>query len=456
MEETKKSDIDDFELNNPRFNKENNFSVIINLDKTCYFKGDVIKGNIILQPQDVVKKSLLLYPITANATLLEIHNYLNGGNVTEENILFKYPLKIQKFEGSEIINGKKIPFEFQIPDNVYPSLIIIDRNSYIRHILVIDFSSIEVKKSIMIIIKNEQYYSPFNGLYKSPIEVTHSTTKHKFALFYVGSISGKVKLEKNAFAYDEAIPIIIDIDCSTLTIRIQKVIISIYLVISRNNKTDHKQAVWKTEKIVFSKKISLLNQKDKYHLEDIIQLPKGNPNQIYKILDCDNRKYSEKYKDILLYPSCFGGLLTCEYFLKVIFETNTLFSTNEFIVIPLDFYENENNQIDNSNSKMKIMNNDEDIISTPKPFSNSIKLNDNYSFNRSNTQRMNFDNKFLFKNQSQKEEENNNILNNNDNEQKEKDKNKNSINIKQEMVTKEKDEIESFDAPPSIINNNDK
>ena len=68
-------------------------------------------------------------------------------------------------------------------------------------------------------------------------------------------------------------------------------------------------------------------------------MPKGNPGQIYQKLDSDKKKYSEKYSDIFIYPSCFGGLLSCEYYLKVLFETDTLFSTNEFIIIPLDFYE---------------------------------------------------------------------------------------------------------------------
>ena len=447
-------DNEDFEKDNKKYNNENNFSVIIELNKTCFFKGEILKGIINLKPKDVVKKSLLLCPISANATLIEIQNYKN---TTEENILFKYPMNIPKFEGKDIIDGMKIPFEFQIPLNSYPSLIF-DNNTYVRHILIFDFSSIEVKKSVVLIIKNEQYFSLVNELYKSPVEKTHKTTKHKYAIFYVGDISGTVKLEKNAFSYEEAIPIQIDIDCSTLTIRIKKVHISIFIIMSKNNKLNHKQVESKSEKNIFTKTISLLNQRDQYHIEDLIQLPKGNPGQIYQKLDSDKKKYSEKYSDIFIYPSCFGGLLSCEYYLKVLFETDTLFSTNEFIIIPLDFYEkNGKNEVKNTNTSVQPISVEEGIFSTPKPMNNCI-LYDNIPLNRSKTQNNDKENNNILLNNDNISQNNNNsftLFNNDINEQKGKEKNNNnSININQEIVTAEKDESEGFEAPPSIINNN--
>ena len=51
------------------------------------------------------------------------------------------------------------------------------------------------------------------------------------------------------------------------------------------------------------KSIPLVEQRKEYHLEDIIQLPKDNPNDIYKKLDLDKRIFSEKYKNIF-FISC--------------------------------------------------------------------------------------------------------------------------------------------------------
>ena len=118
------------------------------------------------------------------------------------------------------------------------------------------------------------------------------------------------------------------------------------LSINKNNKANHKQSFSKIEKKIISKTFSLLKENNTYHLEEVIKLPKGNPSEIYKQLDTDNRCYGEKFKDILLFPSSYDGLITCEYYFKIVLETDTLFSTNEFLKMPIDFYANENEKED--------------------------------------------------------------------------------------------------------------
>lgn len=49
--------------------------------------------------------------------------------------------------------------------------------------------------------------------------------------------------------------------------------------------------------------------------------------------------HSEKFENIRLYPACYGGLLSCNYFIKFVFDINSWLTTNEEIIIPLDFYE---------------------------------------------------------------------------------------------------------------------
>ena len=338
----------DFENNNEKYNKEKFFIVNIQLEKTCFFKSEIIKGKATIKTKDTIKKSVLNCTIAANVTLLEVHNYklkVGGYDTTEELILFKYPVNIPEFTPNNILDGVTIPFEFQIPQNAYPSCIL-GMDSYIRHILIFDFPTIETKKSTVIIIKNSRYFTEFNELYKAPAEVSLKTYKHKYAIFYMGEFICTLKLLKNAFCYYENIPFAIDIDCTTLKIRINRIYICLMLKVCKNSKTNHKQIVSKIEKKISSKAFSLLKEKNKYHLEEILKLPKGNPNEIYKKLDKDKRCYGEKFKDILLFPSCYDGLLTCEYYLKILLETDTLFSTNEFLIMPIDFYakENENDE----------------------------------------------------------------------------------------------------------------
>lgn len=61
-------------------------------------------------------------------------------------------MDIPKFDGEKLISGMEIPFEYPVPRNSYPS-VIIDNNSYVRHILTFDYPNIEAKKSILIILK---------------------------------------------------------------------------------------------------------------------------------------------------------------------------------------------------------------------------------------------------------------------------------------------------------------
>ena len=338
----------DFENNNEKYNKEKFFTVNIELKKTCFFKGELLKGKVTIKAKSTIKKSLLNCTIPANATLLEVHNYKlkeRDNDTTEEFILFKYPVNIPLFTADNVLDGVTVPFEFQICHNAYPSCIF-GMDSYIRHILTFDFPTIETKKSTVIIIKNSKHFTEFNELYKTPAEVSLKTFKHKYGLFYMGEFTCTLKLLKNAFSYNENIPFVIDIDCSKLKIRLTRIFICLMLAISKKSKTNQKKSLSRIEKKVTSKTFSFSKVKDKYHLEEVMKLPKGNPYEIYKQLDEDNRCYGEKFKDVLLFPSCYDGFLTCEYYFKIVLETNTLFSTDEYLIMPIDLYTKENEKKD--------------------------------------------------------------------------------------------------------------
>ena len=338
----------DFENNNEKYNKEKFFTVNIELKKTCFFKGELLKGKVTIKAKSTIKKSLLNCTIPANATLLEVHNYKlkeRDNDTTEEFILFKYPVNIPLFTVDNALDGVTVPFEFQICHNAYPSCIF-GMDSYIRHILTFDFPTIETKKSTVIIIKNSKHFTEFNELYKTPAEVSLKTFKHKYGLFYMGEFTCILKLLKNAFSYNENIPFVIDIDCSKLKIRLTRIFICLMLAISKKSKTNQKKSLSRIEKKITSKTFSFSKVKDKYHLEEVMKLPKGNPYEIYKQLDEDNRSYGEKFKDVLLFPSCYDGFLTCEYYFKIVLETNTLFSTDEYLIMPIDLYTKENEKED--------------------------------------------------------------------------------------------------------------
>ena len=178
---------------------------------------------------------------------------------------------------------------------------------------------------------------------KAPVSLYLQATKYKYAFFNYGSFNSTITLSKNMFFYNEVIPLMIDIDCPKLSINIKSIKVILNRLIKKNYHSDHQKIRSEKTKEIVSKTIPLKKGENMYHIEEIIQIPTLpidlNTKETYIVLDNDKRKYSEKFKNILLFPTCYGGLLTCEYNLNIIFEMDSWFTSNEKAIIPLDIYE---------------------------------------------------------------------------------------------------------------------
>ena len=345
----------DFE-SNKKYNFEKNVSMIFDINKTCYSKGEMIFGSIVLTPKDGLVQTQLINPF-AKMTLKEHHYYeyyeyhydskrgtsTAEKRVDEENIIiFSIHMDFSNFNGANILTGLQIPFQIQVPVMSYPSCFF-EPSAYCRHFLTCDFPTIEARKSVEIIIKNNMYFSSLNGLLKTPAVITKEITKHKYAFFNYGSFKATITLPKNIFSYTENIPFIIEIDCKKLSFNIKGLYVSINRTIKKNHQQNHQYVRSYDTVEIINKTIPLMKGEELYHVEDIITFPVSppeiNPVEVYKQLDADNRKHDEKFKKIKLFPTCYGGLLSCEYFLKVIIQMDTFFSTNEEFILPIDIYE---------------------------------------------------------------------------------------------------------------------
>ena len=392
------------------FNYENDVSLSIELDKTCYSKGEKINGTLILIPEQNSTHTELVNPY-AKFSFIEKQCYEfletfyekdrdiikpTRKNIEEIKILGSYPMNFSKYEKSKMLPNLKIPFQIMIPINAYPSLMS-DKNTYILHFLTCELESLKVKKSIPFIIKNNPYFTKENKLLKIPYETKQLIGKHKFAIISCGNFEVKINLEKNICPYNENLPITIDIDCSNLNnIKLKGVNIYIFRTFRKNSqKNKNLMKEEKTEEIV-RKTLPLREGEITYHIEDGIKLPISsnlNPEIVYQLLDKNKDQGMKKFQNIKLFPSCSGGLLSCNYFLKIIIETNTLFSTNEEMIIPVDFYSSSNNNKEDNEKNSKINmnlnieeNNDGNLninqqvfIKETQTSENNIKTNNNNS-----------------------------------------------------------------------------
>ena len=436
----------DFMRDNKKYFCEKYFAMTIKLNKTCYFKGETIKGNISLKTKEIIKKSLLYAQIGGNVTLEEIQNYRtseSGPDIREVFILFKYPISVPKFDGKNLMDGIEIPFQFTIPINKFPSCLF-NPYIYIKHVLIFDLVTIETVKSIVVVIKNNQYFSQLNCLYKSPSTAKFTGAKYKYGIFPIGVLSAILKLAKNSFSYDETIPFIVEVDCSNFKfVKIIKVHVAIIVYVYRTTKGGNfSKSDILGEKLIIKKTIPLTEDKKIYLLQDEITLPKENPSQIYKALDLDQRCYSEKFKNVGLYSPCYGGLITCKYFMRVQLETNTLMTQDEYFSMEIEFYEKEennteNNQNNNQTNEIFIMKPIPDNIGTPIGNCNVSNLDKKHEQNKIE----------IYKNDTQNN--GGNKINNNSNEDKKEKIENNNFNL----INEKEDE---GDAPPSVPLNNNK
>ena len=357
----------DFETDK-KYNFENNVSMIFELNKTCFSKGEIITGNIILSAKEGLIQTQLLNPY-AVMTLEEKHYYEykeyyydNSRKTTssknkeeiENKTILSIPMDFSNFNGANILTGIQIPFQLKVPETAYPSCFF-ESTAYVKHFLILDFHSIQARKTNIIIIKNNIYFSNYNGLLKAPIIYYKEITKYKYAFFNYGSFKATATLPKNIFSYNEKIPFLIDIECPKLLITIKSLKICIYRNEKKNYRINHKTKRSERKIEIISKSIPLTKGETIYHIEDNIKLPNSpvdlNPKEVYLVLDKDKRNANEKFKNVKLFPTCYNGLLSCEYYFKIIFEMDTWFSSNEEFNIPIDFYE-PFIYMDNSNEKI--------------------------------------------------------------------------------------------------------
>ena len=162
-----------------------------------------------------------------------------------------------------------------------------------------------------------------------------------------GSFTATFKIPYNVFPYDKKVPFEIDIDCTNLKTDLFRILICLHRLVKKNYKNDHLKSFLSEQKVITSKEIILIKGLKNYHIEDDIKLTSSNlldnPKNVYIMLDNDKRNFEEKIEDIQLYPSCYGGLMSCYYYLSLFIQTNLL-SIEDPLKIPIDFYESYNKE----------------------------------------------------------------------------------------------------------------
>ena len=404
----------DFESNS-KYNIEINVKLIIKANKSCYFPGEIIEGNLKLIPKKILKDPIFRKPnIQFNVSQYELYTYYEHyadntsckKNCERELLLFSKTIFFDNFQNTDISNGIKIPFSIQIPLKILPSLNF--ENSKTRHFFTVYIPYFYAKKTVCIVIKNIQLFSYSNHLLKIPTIVNKNYEKTKGIFgFKAKKVNCCFKLEKNAFCFNEAISFDIKLDCSILKVQINRIEISIRKFYKKMHSSNIKKLREEKKECVIKKIYKIKKNSDYvYDLKSSISLPKDNSYlpKVYSYFDKvsveDVKNYLER---VIITPPSYDGLIIINYFLKIKIVFDSFFTSNDELMIPIDFFSsnecanfqninNNSNQIkinlnnevntfnkidQNQNSQNDLPSYNEIIVNnTNKPINN--KINDNY------------------------------------------------------------------------------
>ena len=203
-----------------QYNKENDVILNIILNKTCYFPGEFITGSLVIRPKIGLKETIFDNTSAIfNILQFQQYHYTVGSDEDEKTIYIEDKTVILclnidfiNFKGSNILTGINIPFSFQIPSNILPTVYFY--GYYIKHFICFELPGIKAKRSLMIIIKEFQSFTLENKLLRMPAIGFGDFYKKRKSNYRGGKVSYLLKIPKNSFSYLESIPYEIYLDCN--------------------------------------------------------------------------------------------------------------------------------------------------------------------------------------------------------------------------------------------------
>lgn len=323
--------------------EEDNLSIQIKLNKSCYYPGETLNGTIILQAKTNKISSAFNFTnaIVCITQYQQYKFYLESALISKEerSNLLSNPIKFKNYKNRSILIPLSLPFSIKIPRNADPSFVHEETN-FIRHFLTIKFPSIKCKKSIGIIIQNRQYLLKENGLFKESIEKFNDVRKSVLLKKY-SKIAYLFRTEKNSYAYNEIIPYEITMNCSECDIDISYLRVSLTrsIYFGANDKIESKIIMFKNYKIPERSKKKIFKIAGHFLFPILSDYFSVNPMNVYNYFNKRSIEDLDKsFKNIFLFPTCFSSLFICNYCLNFEIIFDSIFVKNEILSIPIELY----------------------------------------------------------------------------------------------------------------------
>ena len=380
---------------NPEIKTNKFLKFSVKLNKVCYCPGENIEGTLYLEGLPGLTETQLTNPkalfIISEKQKYEYRINRNKGNTKRieelSRIIYQKYLIFNQFIDANLLSTVKIPFKINLPLTAYPSCSFFD-GGYVKHNFSVEFELLKIKRTLRIVVKNNQNFTAKNQLLKIPYNFSGTKSKSKF-LVNKGNFKIFYNSPKNSYSYDEPIPFEIKLDCRELNLKINQINITLLRQRKKNYSSNLKSPrITQKEELVY-KSFKLSENKPEYNIKSSLTFPRTlnfdkyvNPPLVYQTID-KKGPFTENYtrfQDLFhIYPSCRGGLISIEYFIKIKLYFDTSLTFDESFYIPIDFYSKfEEKKIDNNIGQISDYN-PEMVFSNQydKPIENEIKSSDN-------------------------------------------------------------------------------
>ena len=358
-------------------NKFINFS--FKLNKVCYLPGENIEGSLFLEGNPGLVETQLMNPKALFIiSQQERYHYENNNRKVNQKKeynekldlnIYKNYLVFNNFLGANLLSSINIPFSIQLPYNAHPSCSFKD-GSCVKHNLSVEFEHLKIKRTVRIVVKNNPNFTIYNKLLKVPLNYYQTISKSKF-LIKKGNFNININLQKNLFYYDEPIPYKIKLDYNNLNLVIKGVIVSLIRQRKKNYLSNLETSYKILNDEINSQYFRLNKNLKEYSIQNTMIFPTyfendmASPPLVYELIE-KKGPYGENIKNFQylyqIYPSCRGGLLSIQYFIKIKLLFDTSFTNDESFEIPIDFCSRPvHKNINNNFRQISILNNNNSI-----------------------------------------------------------------------------------------------
>ena len=389
-------------------NNQSKANILIHFDKSCFYLGEFIKGNIEIN----TNSSALIKDIIIEIFLKEDWRIKEGEGCYYKSDNYDIRVVNYKLDLNKIHNLRKIdnehhllpvgitfiPFNFRFSEETTPCFEypLPEKRAYIRYNFVVNIISnnINGNASTSLCLLSRPIIDS-----EKKLSMSIKQKIKKWKLFGEGDTILNVNVPENNFKYDSFCKLNIEIDNTKGKISTKELKITLIRTICFKNKNGdikHKDE----RKIVREKVKAEVKSGDKKQIEFNLSLKEKNANKIYNYISQYNPYKIDLQNINFFMPTVKGKLISCDYNIKVCLYFETFVDVKHrpriyipiYLVhqLPVDYQLEIQEQIEFENA-IKLSQNDKN---PKKKEPNSYNVNYNVNYNQKFNLYSDYDNNF--------------------------------------------------------------